>query len=546
MMIKPMCDKPKIMIVDDDDVQIKIFEKFIGELDVECISANSGFEALKKAKENDLAIAVIDVSMPKMDGYETVMKMREDGKNKHLPIIFYSAVYSETYYAQKGLETGAVDFIQKPINPKILHEKIKVFLNIYEQKQKRIELINQLEKANKKLNDEIEQRKVIEVKLRDAKEKAEESERLKTAFLSNMSHEIRTPMNAIIGFSDLLVKGGLSKNQQNEFVEIINTNTYSLLHLINDIIDISKIESGLLIIKKTECKLNKILEQLRIYFEKELERSNKNHIKIFVDKARDEDFIFRTDPIRLKQVLNNLIGNAVKFTDNGSISFGYKIIDNKVEFFVKDTGIGIKSEQMEIVFQRFMQIENNSTKLYGGTGLGLAISKNLVELLGGKMWVESEENKETNFHFTIPLEGVTETTEIENEKEVDVSNYNWKDKKILIVEDVESNFWFVREALRKTHVNIKWAKDGDEAIDICKNDDEIDLVLMDIQLPIVDGYHATRVIKKHRKDLKIIAQTAYAMPGEREKSLQAGCDEYLGKPIRVKDLLKMVNKFIDN
>ncbi len=388
--------------------------------------------------------------------------------------------------------------------------------------------------------------KKTEENLEKAKEKAEESDRLKTAFLSNMSHEIRTPMNAIIGFSNLLSDTDITNDERKEFIELIDSNSNSLMNLIEDIIDISKIEAGQLIIKKTKTPVNKIFSELYNSFNQIKNEKDKTNIELRLNLAnKEKDFTIITDPHRFKQILSNLLDNAVKFTEKGFIEFGYSINNQSyLQFYVKDTGIGIPNDKMNIIFDRFRQVDGSNTRKYGGTGLGLAISKNLVELLGGKMWLESQIDKGTTFYFTLPYnpaEKAVEKTQIITKHK---KKYIWNNKIILIAEDTVSNYQFLEAALRKTKANLLWAQDGKEAVDMCKANDKINLILMDIQMPVLNGYKAARQIRQFRKDLPIIAETAFAMSGDREKSLEAGCDDYIAKPIKIAELLEKIDKWL--
>jgi PAS domain S-box-containing protein len=393
---------------------------------------------------------------------------------------------------------------------------------------------------------DITERVNYEKKLREAREKAIESDKLKSAFLANMSHEIRTPMNAIIGFSKLLTAGNISETENEQYIEIIKNTGNILLNIIDDIIDIAKIEAGQIQIHKTETAVNKILHELHAFFEKERKRHGKNHLKLILSLSEpDQNFTILTDPMRFRQVMSNLLSNALKFTEEGEIQFGYTIQDQKtLKFFVKDTGIGIPDGKTEVIFERFRQIELSESKKFGGTGLGLAITKNLLKLLGGKIWVDSEKGKGSCFYFTLPLIRIEKPDAQHTSTVQELSNQNFEGKVILLVEDNELNVKLLEKLLEPTRVKIIWARDGNPSIEICKSGQQIDLILMDIQMPEMDGYQATRIIKSIIPKVPVIAQTAYAMTGEREKILEAGFDEYLSKPIQIKELIQLLNKYL--
>ncbi len=383
--------------------------------------------------------------------------------------------------------------------------------------------------------------------LQDAKTKAEESDRLKSLFLSNMSHEIRTPMNAIVGFAEMLQDTDLSREQKNKFLDVIIKSGDNLLRLINDIIDISKIEAGQLKFDYSDCLVNEMVYDLETYFKQEMIRQKKEHIKLYTQLGHPEsDFALQTDCVRLKQILNNLIGNAIKFTDEGFIEYGYKIKSGYIEFFVRDSGIGIAPDKQKLIFERFGQVQEAISRNLSGTGLGLTISKNLVEMLGGELWVDSMPGEGSTFFFNLPLRiGTTNTTRVQkDESEENKQTIDLQGKTILVVEDVDTNFFYMSSLLQKLNCKIVRANNGQKAIDICKNDSSIDLVLMDIELPVLDGYKATAEIKKFRPELPVIAQTAFAMMGERERSREAGCNDYLAKPIRKEELIKTLKKYM--
>ena len=389
---------------------------------------------------------------------------------------------------------------------------------------------------------DISERKRQEQKLHEAMKKAEESDMLKSAFLANMSHEIRTPLNAILGFSQLIKEKMIEPDKLEKYIDIIITRSKNLLQIINDIIDISKIEANQLNIEIHEFSLNKLLYELFSQYEAELITQNKESVKLNFKADLDKAASYiKSDELRLKQIFTNLISNAIKFTENGRIEFGYKVKGNQLEFFVNDTGVGIPEVAMHQIFERFRQADNSSTREFGGTGLGLAISKQLVEMLGGKIWVESEINKGATFYFTIPFIPVSqENKKGEDDKEIklDLSNKN-----ILIVEDDNISMTYLEELLEPTNVNILKAYTGLQAIDVFKSE-RIDLVLMDIYLPGISGNEATKQIKKINSSVPVIAQSAFAMPNDKQESFRSGCDEYVTKPIDSRLLFSAIKKYL--
>jgi PAS domain S-box-containing protein len=374
--------------------------------------------------------------------------------------------------------------------------------------------------------------KLINDELKSAKERAEESDELKSAFLANMSHEIRTPMNAILGFATLIRNRVLNEEKRRDYIDLINSNCRQLLHIITDIIDISKIEAGQISIMNKNFLLNKMLNDLLLNYTNQIEVLRKPIRLILKPGLKNEESALFTDKVRLEQILSNLLSNALKFTDKGTIEFGY-LIDRRrdIVFYVKDTGIGMTSHEQKIIFDRFRQVSTSYNKMYGGTGLGLSISKGLAEKLGGSIWVESEVEKGSCFFFNVPYKpGIS----IEKPQEIDYDlTYNWAGCTILIAEDEEVNFSLLETILKPTGVCILHAKTGLETVQFAATDYRINLVLMDIKMPDLDGLEATRRIKSVRKDLPVVAQTAYAMSTDEENCLRAGCDDYISKPLRM-------------
>jgi len=389
-------------------------------------------------------------------------------------------------------------------------------------------------------------RKQLENELIRSKEKAEESDRLKSAFLANMSHEIRTPMNGILGMTQLIANKDITTEQQKEYLDLIHKNSETLLNLIGDIIDVSKIEAGQMNIILKSFRLNTLFDQIYGLLSSGSAFKSKKDIELLMKKNMPDNLSIYTDPDRLRQILINLIGNALKFTHNGHVEFGYLIKEKMIEFYVKDTGIGISTQHQKVIFERFTQADNSLTRKFGGSGLGLTISKGLIELLGGRIWVNSEPGFGSTFCFTIPYIPISDDHAKHGQTAHTLTEYNWSDRTFLIVEDDRVSFKFLESVFSKTEVKIYHADNGLKAVELCTQHPEIDIVLMDIQLPEMNGLDATRMIKKFRKDLPIIAQTANASSEDKEKCLEAGCIDYISKPINIKLLFSKIQQNLQN
>ncbi|MBN2485975.1 MAG: response regulator [Bacteroidales bacterium] len=395
---------------------------------------------------------------------------------------------------------------------------------------------------------DITARKDLEEKLKTSKTRAEESDRLKTAFLANMSHEIRTPMNAIVGFAELLTLTDPNQQERHEYFSLIKKSSNDLLNIIEDIIDIAKIESKQLKVNPKNTSPYEILSDVGAIYSEILLRYEKDHIELRINVPENEKkLLCRTDPKRLKQVLSNLVGNAIKFTEKGKIEIGYKLAENKIlYFFVKDTGIGIPYNMQKRIFDQFVQVEEAYDKNTNGTGLGLAICKNIVNLLGGNIWVTSQPDKGSNFYFYLPYIAAGEKPETKAIKETpkalvknSLSNYC-----VLIAEDEESNFLYLRETLKQTGVKVLWARNGMEAISIVENNPSVNLILMDLKMPEVNGLEAARYISHIKPSLPIIAQTAFAMDTDKQACIDAGCTDYLTKPLAKEKLVGTIQKYL--
>lgn len=394
------------------------------------------------------------------------------------------------------------------------------------------------------------ERKKTEQDLNDALIHARESDRLKSTFLATMSHELRTPLNAVIGFSELIGEDIPMENIL-DFAQIINNSGAQLLELVEEIFDITLLESGHLKIKQEEFLLNPLLTEIYETISIDQQKMSKEDILIkFHPIAADYNLAIFSDPRKLKQIFMNLLKNALKFTHTGFIEFGYRKITNReipvIEFYVQDTGIGIPEESRELIFEIFRQGDDSHTRNYGGTGIGLSVAKKLTELLGGKISVESKVNVGSTFFFTIPYTNTNdEIPMIEVKEQSKTPNY-YPGKTILVAEDEDSNYEFLEVVIMQTSAEIVRAKNGLEALQICNSGKKIDLVLMDLKMPLMTGYQAVSEIRKIHPNLPIIAQTAYAMPGDSKKALEAGCNDYISKPIKKQALMEKISKFLSD
>ncbi len=373
-----------------------------------------------------------------------------------------------------------------------------------------------------------------------SKEKAEESERLKSAFIANLSHEIRTPMNGILGFTALLKDPHLTGEEQSEFIGLIHKSGERLLNLIKDLMDISCIDARETKLQITETPVNRLLEDLYVFFK--TQAAQKGLRLNYNTGLPDTESIINTDSTKLMQMLTNLLQNALKFTIKGTIDFGYTRKDNNLEFYVIDSGIGIPTDNRERIFDRFHQADNSLTRNYEGAGLGLSITKSFVEMLGGTIRVESVEGAGSTFSFTLPYNPVP--LPINAAPATQPAANASKSLTILIVEDDDLSTILLKKSLKQENFTILYAENGWEAVEIVSHHPEISIVLMDIQMPIMNGFEATKLIKKQRLDLPVIVQSAYTSEEDREKAKKAGADAFITKPMHKSELLDMMSKLL--
>lgn len=536
----------KILTIDDEEAIRESFKSFLEDHGYQVSTAENGLIGLEVFKQEKPDLILVDLRMPTMDGLDVISNIKIISPDTPIIIVSGTGLLSD---AIEAIKLGAWDYLTKPIldlsalNHSIekAFEKVKL---IEDNRRYQTHLESLVEERTKELENAYHklQEQFDELKL--AKEKVEESDRLKTAFLQNLSHEIRTPMNAIMGFSSVLAENYNDKNKLARYSEIIKNRSKDLLDIINDILDISKIELGQISINYEMADLSDIFLELSYFFnEYKKQFENKDVIfimKPFIDSLNREFYI---DKGKLKQILINLISNAFKFTETGSVEIECEFDDNNnLKFVVSDTGIGIPKDKHDIIFERFYRLHNSSVKNIGGTGLGLSIAKGLVNLLGGKIWLDSEIGKGSRFSFIIPIDSA-EPFKFETSFISQIDETLFFNKTILIVEDDFYNSTFLEEILGNSGFNIITTEYGNEAVAITL-DQQIDLVLMDIRLPDINGYETTKLIRQNNTTIKIIAQTAYAAQSEKKEALNAGCDDYISKPIKRELLFELLKKHL--
>lgn len=381
------------------------------------------------------------------------------------------------------------------------------------------------------------------LELKEAKERAEESDRLKSAFMANMSHEIRTPMNGILGFADLLKSPNLSGESQQKYIDIIEMSGRRMLDIINDLIDISRIESGQVEVKKEVVNVPELLEELYEFFKPEA-KNRGIELKLNL-QLPSRKYSIETDRTKLAQIVTNLLKNALKFTaKNGFIELGITSPDyTHLYFYVKDNGMGVRKELQDKIFDRFRQGDISRTEVHEGVGLGLSITKALVEMLGGQIGIESEPGKGSTFYFTLPNEGQLELSDGKADEEEELKE-PLQGVNILIAEDDQPSYMLLREVLKRNKINSLHANNGKDAVDLMKRHQNIDLVLMDVKMPVMDGLEATQEIKKINAEIPIIAQSAFVNETDIRNAIEAGCNDYITKPIRINELLNKISEYV--
>jgi signal transduction histidine kinase len=524
-MINSTLKNAKILIVDDQPSNVEILQELLeiaGYQDV--ISTNDSREVIDLYKSYQPDLILLDLSMPHLTGYEVMEQLKLIvTADTFLSIIVLTA--DATNEAKlKSLRLGASDFLTKPFDLVEVGLRIKntLFASYFHQ-----QLQNQNEILEVKVKERTLELENKNIELQIAKEKAEESVRLKTAFLNNISHEIRTPLNGILGFGQLISNGQLLPTEKAKYLSMLDESSNRLITTVTNFIDISQLQSKSQTVFKLTIIPENIIEEIVSIFKA---RNKKSGLTInYQTPINTYDIHLITDKELLHKILFHLVENAVKFTQEGNISIGFEREGNNLIFFIKDTGIGIENSKKELIFNEFAQGDSSSNRGYEGSGLGLSVAKGYVELLGGKIWLESELGKGSTFYFSLPLQSdENEIVTIIQEKELKKTNGL---NTILVAEDDAINYFLLKMILKNDNLILLHAENGKEALDMCKENASIQLILMDLKMPIMDGFEATKEIKKFRKELPIIALTAYTENEVKQQAMQAGCIDFISKPV---------------
>ena len=535
-MIDPNLKNARILIVDDQKANIDVLEELLRMQEyTNYISTVDPREVLHLFNSFKPDLILLDLMMPYLSGYDVMEQLRNViAPDSFLPILVLTADISIDA-KQRALSEGAKDFLVKPF------DLIEVGLRIRNLLETRY-LYQQYENRNRVLDEKVRDRTIkleqANKQMIKALDKAEESDRLKTCFMQNISHEVRTPLNSIMGFSTLLTDPDLEAELKKRFLPLLQNSINRLINTITDYMDISLIASGNMEVRMRDIDLKGEFYRLKNKFDpffltKELE------FTIDVPEQSD-DLVIYNDPEHLQKILSHLLENALKFTHKGSVSMGYSLGSGKVEIWIRDTGIGISEESQERIFEIFMQEDLSNTRGYEGSGLGLAVIRGLLKLMGGEIRVKSVKGSGSTFSFTLPAD-VTEVA-APAEREHKPSESLQTKPVILIADDEISNLIYLETILTKEASVLLKAINGKEAVDICQAHPEISCVLMDIKMPIMNGFEATTAIKSFRKDITVIGVSAYAMSGDERKGQEAGCDDYLPKPFTKKEILGKLRK----
>lgn len=539
-MINSNLKNAKILIVDDQSANIDILEGLLQLQGYENILSTSdprNFIQMFTDFKPDLIL--LDLFMPFLTGFEVMelLKSLIPGQT-YLPILILTADVTPQA-KQNALSSGAHDFLTKPFDLIEVGLRIKNLLFTCFLQQ-------QLQNQNQVLEERVKERTDDLVRtnyeLVAAKEKAEAGDRLKTAFIQNISHEIRTPLNGILGFGSLLTENDLTKQEKMNYFELMRSSSNRLTKTITDFMDISLIVSLNMTVNLKMVNIIKLLVDIKEQLRKSYELKKLIFNLVLPDNQRE--LYILTDSELLIKIILHILDNALKFTDKGGITLGYNLKPEVIEFYIIDTGVGIDENAQKRMFESFEQENMSNTRNHEGSGLGLSISKKLVELLGGHIWLRSSKSEGTTIYFTIPDNGIRneENAGKSNNSEKKADNHI-KHCKVLVAEDDEVSKLFLTELIQKYCNGVMGVRTGLEAVDACRDNPDINLVLMDIRMPGIDGYEATRKIREFNQKVIIIAQTAYALKGDKDRALNAGCNDSISKPINQAALIDLIRKY---
>lgn len=526
--------KINLLILDDKEENIISLEALLSEIkDINIISTTDPNHALKICWKNEISIALVDVQMPDINGFEFVSLLKENPKTSHILVIMVTAISKEDKFLLQGLQSGAIDYLYKPLNPEITIAKVKSFI-------KQIHIQEEIIQKNHELE-------VSKLALIKANKEAEDARKSKEIFLANMSHEIRTPINGIVGIVHML-KGQQLPPEQKDWVNRLGMAADTLLLIINDILDISKIDSSMMRIEYEDFNLPNLMRDIENLFRI---KNNEKEIDFVVSIDPDIPKYVRFDPLRLQQILSNFISNSFKFTEKGSIQFVTELVERKgekatIRFMVKDTGIGIKKDAVEKIFMAFEQADEGITKKFGGTGLGLAIVKKLADLLHGTVEAQSEYGKGSEFSFTAVMTEVVPTSPPQPNTTVAYSQLpKLHTLKVLVAEDNDLNSFTLCHILRTWGCDVTIVKNGLIALESIERK-EFDIVLMDTHMPIMSGFEAITQIRKadikHNRHIPIITISASVLEHEQKAAFEVGADDVIAKPFNPLELYQKIVK----